>query len=136
VKRTNGESQWAFDDHPVYTSSKDHKKGDVLGGSVSLIGGEMGAVRYPIGPTADIPSDLGLAVFRTGRMLVTHTGFFGVLLRQGRAGKIQLHRSLSRDLGSRACAGNAKAQGDWNVIERSRVSCNGRMRGSHCIQCE
>ena len=119
VKRTNGESQWAFDDYPVYTSSKDHKKGDVLGGSNSLIGGEMGAVRYPVGPTADIPPDLRLAVFRTGRMLITHKGFSVYSYDKDIPGKSNCTGACVDTWAPLTAPEMAKAAGDWSVIERS-----------------
>ena len=133
VKRTNGESQWAYDDFPVYTSSKDHKKGDVLGGSVSLIGGEMGVVRYPAGPTADIPPDLRLAVFRTGRMLVTHKGFSVYAYDKDTPGKSNCTAACLDTWAPVIAPEMAKAEGDdrsiprsasgatrdWSIIERS-----------------
>jgi predicted lipoprotein with Yx(FWY)xxD motif len=119
VKRTNGESQWAYDDFPVYTSSKDHKKGDVLGGSVSLIGGEMGVVRYPVGPTADIPPDLRLAVFRTGRMLVTHKGFSVYAYDKDAPGKSNCTAACLDTWAPVIAPEMAKAEGNWSIIERS-----------------
>ena len=119
VKRTNGESQWAYDDYPVYTSSKDHKKGDVLGGSVSLIGGEMGAVRFPAGPTADIPADLRLAVFRTGRMLITHKGFSVYAYDKDTPGKSNCTGTCLDTWAPVMAPEMAQGAGDWSVIERS-----------------
>jgi predicted lipoprotein with Yx(FWY)xxD motif len=119
VKRTNGDSQWAYDDHPVYTSYKDHKKGDVLGGSVSLIGGEMGAVRYPVGPTADIPSDLGLAVFRTGRMLVNHKGFSVYSYDKDTPTKSNCTDACLQTWAPVLAPLMVKPQGEWGVMERA-----------------
>jgi predicted lipoprotein with Yx(FWY)xxD motif len=119
VKRTNGESQWAYDDHPVYMSYKDHKKGDVLGGSVSLIGGEMGAVRYPVGPTADIPSDMGLAVFRTGRMLVNHKGFSVYSYDKDTPTKSNCTDACLQTWEPVLAPLMAKPLGEWGVIERT-----------------
>jgi predicted lipoprotein with Yx(FWY)xxD motif len=119
VKRTNGESQWAFDGYPVYTSSKDHKKGDVLGGSVSLVGGEMGAVREPVGPTADIPPDLRLAVFRTGRMLVTHKGFSVYAYDKDAPGKSNCTAACLDTWAPVVAPEMAKGEGGWSIIERS-----------------
>jgi len=119
VKRANGESQWAFDDYPVYLSSKDHKKGDVLGGSVSLIGGEMGAVRYPVGPPADIPPDFSLAVFRTGRMLVNHKGFSVYTFDKDNSGKSNCTGDCVKTWAPVLAPEAVRAHGDWSVIERS-----------------
>jgi predicted lipoprotein with Yx(FWY)xxD motif len=119
VKRTNGESQWAYDDYPVYTSSKDHKKGDVLGGSVSLIGGEMGVVRYPVGPAADIPPDLKLAVFRTGRMLITHKGFSVYAYDKDTPEKSNCTAACLDTWAPVIAPEMAKGEGEWTVIERS-----------------
>jgi len=119
VKRTNGESQWAYDDYPVYTSSKDHKKGDVLGGSNSMAGGAMGAVRYPVGPTADIPPDLRLAVFRTGRMLITHKGFSVYAYDKDAPGKSNCTGACLETWAPVIASEMARPEGDWSIIERS-----------------
>ena len=119
VKRTNGESQWAYDDYPVYTSSKDHKKGDVLGGSNSMAGGAMGAVRYPAGPTADIPPDLRLAVFRTGRMLITHKGFSVYVYDKDAPGKSNCTGACLDTWAPVIAPEMAKGAGGWSIIERS-----------------
>ncbi len=41
---------WPADGAPVYTSDRDRKPGDVLGGTKAVIVGEQGRVRFSVGP--------------------------------------------------------------------------------------
>ena len=46
VARKDGTQQWAYDEHPLYTSNLDHAPGDVMGGMARQIRGET-ALRQP-----------------------------------------------------------------------------------------
>jgi predicted lipoprotein with Yx(FWY)xxD motif len=75
IARKDGTKQWVYDDYPVYTSSLDHRQGDVLGGTKIEKAGGSGVVRTPIGPPPDIPPELTMVAFGTGHMLVDHKGY-------------------------------------------------------------
>jgi predicted lipoprotein with Yx(FWY)xxD motif len=74
VRRADGKRQWVYDGQPLYTSTEDHQKGDVLGGSKRRIGGEGGAPRKPVAPAPDVPPGFLVIATATGRMITTDTG--------------------------------------------------------------
>ena len=75
ITRKDGIKQWVYDDYPVYTSTLDHQKGDVLGGTKIEKGSGSGVARTPIGPVPTIPPELTVVAFGTGHMLVDHKGY-------------------------------------------------------------
>jgi len=119
VKRKNGQSQWAYDGYPVYTSDLDKKQGDVLGGTNALSGGAQGIVRRPIGPPADVPPELDIVPFRTGRMLTTYKGFSVYSSDADEPGKSNCTGKCLSDWDPVVAPQTAKAKGEWSVVERS-----------------
>jgi predicted lipoprotein with Yx(FWY)xxD motif len=119
VKRKNGQTQWAYDDYPVYTSDLDRKPGDVLGGSNAISGGAAGIVRRPIGPTPDAPPELAVVPFRTGHMLTTHKGFSVYTSDADEPGKSNCKGECLSDWNPVLAPQTAKPKGDWSVVERS-----------------
>jgi predicted lipoprotein with Yx(FWY)xxD motif len=75
LTRKDGVKQWVYDDYPVYTSSLDHQKGDVLGGSKIESGGGSGVARQPIGPRPVVPPELTVVIFGTGHMIANNKGY-------------------------------------------------------------
>lgn len=119
VKRTNGQSQWAYDDYPVYTSDRDRKAGDVLGGTNAISGGAAGIVRQPIGPPPDAPPELAVVPFRTGHMLTNHKGFSVYTSDADEPGKSNCKDACLSDWNPVLAPQTAKPKGDWSVVERS-----------------
>jgi len=119
IKRKNGQSQWAYDGYPVYTSDLDKKQGDVYGGTNALSGGAQGIVRRPIGPPPDVPPELAVVPFRTGRMLTTHKGFSVYVSDADENGKSNCTGRCLSDWDPVVAPQTAKAKGEWSVIERS-----------------
>ncbi|MET0497993.1 MAG: hypothetical protein ABW106_06955 [Steroidobacteraceae bacterium] len=119
AKRKNGQSQWAYDGYPVYTSNRDHQPGDVLGGTNAVSGGAVGAVRYPIGPPTDIPPELDLVPFRTGRMLTNNKGFSVYSSDADAPGKSNCTGQCLEDWSPVLAPLTAKARGEWSIVERS-----------------
>jgi len=119
VKRKNGQSQWAYDGYPVYTSELDKKQGDVFGGTNALSGGAQGIVRRPIGPPADVPPELDIVPFRTGRMITTYKGFSVYVSDADEPGKSNCTGKCLSDWDPVVAPQTAKAKGEWSVVERS-----------------
>jgi len=119
AKRTNGQSQWAYDGYPVYTSDRDRKKGDVLGGSNAVSAGAVGVVRNPIGPPADVPPELAVLSFRTGRMLIDHKGYSVYSSDADEPGKSNCVDECLENWKPVLAPQTAKVSGDWSVIERT-----------------
>lgn len=119
VKRKNGQEQWAYDGYPVYTSDRDRKAGDVLGGSNAVNGGASGIVRVPIGPPADAPPELAVVPFRTGHMITTFKGFSVYTYDGDEPGKSNCTGKCLSDWAPVLAPQTAKTRGDWSVVERS-----------------
>lgn len=119
IKRKDGRNQWAYDGYPVYTSDLDKKPGDVLGGTNALAGGAQGAVRYPIGPSPDVPPELSVVPFRTGRMLATHKGYSVYSSDADEHNKSNCYGKCLNDWNPVLAPQTAKPKGDWSVVERS-----------------
>lgn len=119
VKRTNGQTQWAYDGYPVYTSDRDRKRGDVLGGTNAINGGAAGIVRVPIGPPPDVPPELAMVPFRTGHMLTNHKGFSVYSSDKDAPGKSNCTAKCLEDWSPVLAPQTAKAKGEWSIVERS-----------------
>jgi len=119
VKRTNGQSQWAYDGYPVYTSSLDHKQGDVLGGSNAMAGGERGVARNPIGPPPDVPPELAVQPMRTGHLLIDHKGYSVYSSDADEPGKSNCSDKCLEEWAPVLAPQTAKERGEWTVIERT-----------------
>src|SRR5688572_20713686 len=119
VKRKNGQSQWAYDGFPVYTSDRDRKPGDVLGASNSWLGGATGAVRVPVGPPPDVPPELAVMPIRTSHLLTTFKGFSVYTSDADEPGKSNCIGKCLADWSPVLAPQTAKARGEWSVVERS-----------------
>lgn len=119
VKRKNGTNQWAYDGYPVYTSDRDQKPGEVLGGTNALAGGAAGIVRNPIGPPADVPPELAVLPFRTGHMLINHKGFSVYSSDADEPGKSNCTGKCLENWGPVLAPQTAQVKGEWSVVERS-----------------
>lgn len=119
AKRKNGDSQWAYDGYPIYTSDRDRQPGDVLGGTNSIAGGAQGVVRYPIGPPPDVPPELSIIPFRTGHLLLNNKGFSVYSSDADTATKSSCTAKCLEEWIPVLAPQTAKARGDWSVLERS-----------------
>ncbi|HEY6644813.1 hypothetical protein [Povalibacter sp.] len=119
VKRKNGANQWAYNGYPVYTSDLDRKPGDVLGGTNAISGGAQGIVRNPVNPTADIPPELAIVPFRTGRMITTHRGASVYVSDADEPGKSNCTGPCLQEWAPVLAPMTARSRGDWGIIERS-----------------
>jgi predicted lipoprotein with Yx(FWY)xxD motif len=75
VERRDGRRQWAYDGSVLYTSVRDRRPGDVLGGDSYREDGDAPAVRDPIQPRPDVPPGLAVSTTFRGRLLHTMRGF-------------------------------------------------------------
>jgi predicted lipoprotein with Yx(FWY)xxD motif len=119
AKRTNGQSQWAYNGSPVYTSDRDHKPGDVLGGTNSVRGGEQGVLRYPISPPIEVPPELAVQPVRTGHMLVDHKGYSVYSSDADEPGKSNCTGQCLEDWAPVLAPQTTEGRDDWSVIERT-----------------
>ena len=75
IERRDGRRQWAFDGAALYTSVRDRRPGDVLGGDSFRHEGDAPAVRVPIQPRPDLPPGFSVTTTLRGRLLHTARGF-------------------------------------------------------------
>ena len=75
VQRRDGRRQWAYDGAALYTSIRDRRPGDVLGGDSYRDEGDAPAVREPIQPKPDVPPGFAVTTTLRGRLLQTARGF-------------------------------------------------------------
>jgi predicted lipoprotein with Yx(FWY)xxD motif len=119
VKRKNGETQWAYDGLPLYTSNRDRQPGDVLGGTKSIIVGEQGAARFPIGPVSDVPPELQVVPFRTGHLLITNKGYSVYSSDADAPNQSNCTEECLKNWAPVAAPQIAKPHGEWSILERS-----------------
>jgi predicted lipoprotein with Yx(FWY)xxD motif len=119
AKRKNGQSQWAYDGFPVYTSDRDRKPGDALGASNSWQGVETGVMRMPIGPPPDVPPELAVQPIRTGHLLTTFKGFSVYTSDADERGKSNCSGKCLADWNPVLAPQTVKSRGEWSVVERS-----------------
>jgi len=119
VTREDGRKQWAYDEHPLYTSVIDRAPGDVLGGSSMPSRGDSPAARDPVGPPPAVPPGFRVDTTVRGRMLSTE-------------GRAAVYQSDADGPNKSACDGNcartwlpilapasAQPQGEWTIVERA-----------------
>ena len=119
IKRKSGEMQWAYDGLPLYSSDRDRQPGDVLGGTKSIIVGEQGAARFPMGPPADVPPELEVVPFRTGHLLITSKGYSVYSSDADTTNQSNCTKACLNDWAPVAAPQIAKPHGEWSIIERS-----------------
>ncbi len=75
IDRPDGRKQWAYEAWPIYSSILDKKPGDTLGGTTMSSISEVGAVREPIGPDANVPSQFRVSTNMRGRQVELRDGW-------------------------------------------------------------
>jgi predicted lipoprotein with Yx(FWY)xxD motif len=116
ITRKDGAKQWVYDDYPVYTSSLDHQKGDVLGGTKIEKAGGSGVARTPIGPPPNVPPELKVEAFGTGHMLVDHKGYSVYYSDADSAGKSNCDAKCQTQWKPVIASDTATAQGEWSIV--------------------
>lgn len=119
VERRDGSKQWAFDEHPLYTSIRDSRPGDVLGGSTRRFGGDSPAKRTPIGPPALLPPGFAVRSTFIGRMLATDKNNSVYTFDQDTATAAACTNECLRKWQPVVAPGLARPQGEWTILERS-----------------
>ena len=123
VPRKDGSKQWAYDDFPIYTSSRDHQLGDVLGGSkpekAGGGGGATGVLRIPVGPPPDVPPELAVVAVATGHLLVDHKSASVYTWDNDTPGKSNCDAKCLQEWSPVLAPEGAQQQGEWTTIERS-----------------
>ena len=119
IKRPDGARQWAYDGLPVYTSALDRQPGDVLGGERYQHEGDMPAIRYPIGPPADVPPGFQVTTTIAGRLLQTERGFSVYASDADTPVKSNCDATCARTWLPMAAPASVRPHGEWTIIERA-----------------
>lgn len=119
VERLDGSKQWAFDEHPLYTSVRDRSPGDVLGGTTRRFGGDSPAKRTPIGPPTLLPPGFAVRSTFIGRLLATDKNNSVYSFDQDTATSTACTNECLSKWQPVLAPGLARAQGEWSILERS-----------------
>lgn len=119
VERRDGGKQWAFDEQPLYTSIRDSRPGDVLGGSTRRFGGDSPAKRTPIGPPTLLPPGFAVRSTFIGRLLATDKNNSVYSFDEDTATSTTCTDECLTLWQPVIAPGLARPQGEWSILERS-----------------
>jgi len=119
VERTDGSKQWMYDEQPLYTSVRDSKPGDVLGGSTRRYGGDSPAFRVPIAPPSSVPPGFAIKTTTIGRMLTTDKNFAVYAFDGDTSSSTACDEQCTRRFEPVLAPALAREQGEWTIFERS-----------------
>jgi predicted lipoprotein with Yx(FWY)xxD motif len=120
LTRSDGRKQWAYDGQAVYTSVLDKRPGDAFGGSRKRGGGEMGALRHPLGPPPDVPPQFAVRTLNTGRLLViAATGRSIYSSDKDTATRSNCDTRCLQEWTPVPAPAQVHPQGEWTIIENS-----------------
>jgi predicted lipoprotein with Yx(FWY)xxD motif len=111
VKRDDGASQWAYEGHPLYSSIRDVRPGDVNGSGMG-IAAAFGGWRPALAPL-DLPPGVKLVRQAEGLVLATADGQMLYV----RHGPQRVCDGCAEDLLPLRAAAVAEVHGDWSIIE-------------------
>ncbi|HSG91391.1 MAG TPA: hypothetical protein VLA56_19400 [Pseudomonadales bacterium] len=119
LERDDGALQWAFDEQALYTSIRDSRPGDVLGGSTRRSGGDSPAIRVPVGPPSQLPPGFAVRSTTIGRMLGTDRSDAVYAYEGDTATSTACVDACLADRQPVLAPALARPQGEWSVLERS-----------------
>lgn len=119
IERRDGSKQWAFDEQPLYTSIRDSRPGDVLGGSTRRYGGDSPAKRTPIGPPTLLPPGFAVRSTFIGRLLATDKNNSTYSFDEDTATSTTCIDECLTLWEPVIAPGLARSQGEWSILERS-----------------
>jgi predicted lipoprotein with Yx(FWY)xxD motif len=119
VERRDGTRQWAYDEQPLYTSIRDSRPGDVLGGTKRRYGGDSPANRVPVGPPPKVPPGFAVKSVSLGRMLTTDQNDAVYAFDGDTADSTLCDAGCERNWRPILAPALAQPQGEWSLFERS-----------------
>ncbi len=115
----DGRKQWKYDEWALYTSVLDKKPGDTLGGSVMADSGEVGSLRVPVGPEANVPSQFKVATTMFGRLVELRDGWSVYTYEGDSRNKSNCSGACLDGWTPVLAADYARPVGEWTTFERS-----------------
>lgn len=119
IERKDGKKQWAYDEQPLYTSSKDREPGDVMSGTTRSSGGASPAIRVPAKPPSKVPPGFDVKTTSVGRMLTTDKNYSVYAYEKDVPGKSMCDEACTQTWKPLLASQLAHAQGEWSLVERS-----------------
>ena len=119
VKRRDGRRQWAYDGAALYTSVRDRRPGDVLGGDSYRDEGDAPAVREPIQPKPDVPPGFAVTTTLRGRLLQTARGFSVYAFDRDTRARSACDATCEKSFVPMSAPAAARAHGDWSIFTRA-----------------
>lgn len=121
ITRKDGRKQWAYDEHALYTSSRDKTPGDVLGATTRDMGGaaEVPAHRKVAAPPPAVPPGFAINTVATGRQLLTDKYFSIYTSDRDGANTSNCDAACLKTWKPVIAPQSAVSQGEWSVFERS-----------------
>ncbi len=118
VHRRDGRMQWAYDGSVLYTSIRDRRPGDVLGGDSYRHQGDAPAVREPIQPRPDVPPGLAVSTTLRGRLLHTARGFSVYAFDRDTRTRSACDAACEQSFIPVQAPAAARSRGDWSIFTR------------------
>ncbi len=119
VERRDGRRQWAYDGAALYTSVRDRRPGDVLGGDSYREDGDAPAVRDPIQPRPDVPPGLAVSTTLRGRLLHTSRGFSVYAFERDTPRQSACDAACEQVFVPVQAPAAARAHGEWAIFTRA-----------------
>jgi predicted lipoprotein with Yx(FWY)xxD motif len=118
-RRRDGRRQWAYDGAALYTSVRDRRPGDVLGGDSYRDEGDAPAVREPIQPKPDVPPGFAVTTTLRGRLLQTARGFSVYAFDSDTGSRTACDATCEKTFVPMPAPAAARAHGDWSIFTRA-----------------
>jgi predicted lipoprotein with Yx(FWY)xxD motif len=119
IDRKDGSRQWAYEELPLYTSVRDSKAGDVLGGTTRHYGGDSPANRIPLTPPSKVPPGFAVKTTTVGRLLTNDKNYSVYAFEADRSDASMCDRECTRTWKPVAAPALARATGEWSTLDRS-----------------
>lgn len=119
VDRTDGKKQWAYDKWSLYTSVLDKKPGDAIGGSSMFKLSEGGAIRVPVSPEPNVPSQFKVVSTMKGRLVVLDEGKSIYTFSGDKRNKSACQNECLETFSPVLAADYARPVGEWTTFERA-----------------
>ena len=118
VRRRDGRMQWAYDGSVLYTSIRDGRPGDVLGGDSYRHQGDAPAVREPIQPRPDVPPGLAVSTTLRGRLLQTARGLSIYAFDRDTEARSACDAACEQSFIPVQAPAAARPRGEWSIFTR------------------
>jgi predicted lipoprotein with Yx(FWY)xxD motif len=119
IQRRDGRRQWAYDGSALYTSVRDRRAGDVVGGDSYRHEGDAPAVRVPIQPRPDVPPGFAISTTLHGRLLHSVRGFSVYAFDRDTRTRSACDGACEQRFVPVPAPAAARTHGDWSIFTRA-----------------